>query len=533
MASFFYSLIVLSLILAVFLICKHKEETIVQNLSRWKALFISYLIGFPIVTVTLNNDFWFMQPLGHVINTQGFVKTEPLSMHSGLDYVCQQWLFASITDFIYSFSGIIGCMIFAVVLSYLLEYVIYRICLLLSKDRTKSLIITSLFISLCMGQLTTRPYVITAILLALEILLLELYIYHKNWKYLLGLPVISLININIQCSMWLMQFVFLLPYFVDAIKFPQKEKYVIHDNINLKHLFFVALLMALFGLFNPYGMNAMTYVFKSYGVETINKLVKEMQAFSIDSIFSPYDYMLLLLVCFVLLLAYKHKKQAPTIKLRYVFLFLGTLFLTLLNIRSQILFVVAAPALAAYLWGLNETGSITSISGFEKMIKIVFCSIIIISGLFINSSNWINSNTPEKANSLYSLVNFIDEHFDKNIKIFASYDDGGYLEYRGYKPYIDARAEVFLKSNNHQYDYFSEFYDLYIGINSNDFYEKYQFDVIIASNGLLLTNNLETDDEYIKIFTTKDKTRSIFVHESKFENWMTVLEKTPIQNNYN
>lgn len=532
MASFFYSLIVMSLIFAVFLICRHKDESIIQNLYRWKALFISYLIGFPIITVTLNNDFWFIQPLGHVINTQGFVNTEPLSMHSGLDYVCQQWAFASITDLIYSFSGVIGCMIFAVLLSYLLEYVIYKICLILSKDKTKSLIITALFISLCMGQLTTRPYVVTAILLGLEILFLELYIQKQNWKYLIALPVISLVNINVQCSMWLMQFVFLLPYFVDAIRFPKKEKYVVHDNISILHLCITSLFMFICGFINPYGLDAITYVFNSYGVEIINKLVKEMQAFSIDALFSPYDYILLLLVGFVLIIAYKNKKTYPTLKLRYVFLFLGTLFLTLLNIRSQILFVVASPAGAAYLWGLEKPEYNTQVNPFEKTIKIIFCFIIIISGIFINSSNWINSSNPEKVNSLYSLVNFIDEHFEKDIKIFTTYDDGGYLEYRGYKPYIDARAEVFLKSNNHKYDYFKEFYDLYIGTSGNDFYEKYNFDIIIAPKGLVLTNNLEKDNNYIKIFTTKDKSRSIFVHKSNFENWMSVLKKTPIENSY-
>ena len=35
-----------------------------------------------------------------------------------------------------------------------------------------------------------------------------------------------------------------------------------------------------------------------------------------------------------------------------------------------------------------------------------------------------------------------------DLKIYAGYNDGGYVEFRGYKSYLDPRAEVLLKNNN-------------------------------------------------------------------------------------
>lgn len=534
MASFLYTLICAGLIASILLIFRHKDETFIQNLSRWKALFVSYLIGFPIITVTLNNDFWFIQPIGHIINTKGFVTTEPLSMHSGLSYVCQQWGFASIIDFIYSFSGILGCMIFAVLLSYVLEYVIYRICLLLSKSRTKSLIITALFITVTVGQLTTRPYLITAILLGLEILFLELYIYKNNRKYLLLLPVLSLISINIQCSMWMIQFVFMIPYLTDAIRFPHKEKYVIQDDISISYLILTCVTMFLAGFINPYGLQAITYIFNSYGVNEINNFINEMKPFSLKSIVSIYSLYFLFLILIIFLIYYKCKKShIVTVKMRYILLILGTILLTFLNLRSQILFVVAAPAGVAYAWGLNRKRERVKNNNIEKLVKMICCAIILAGGIVINSSNWLISCNPEKNNELYKIVNYLDENYDRNVKIFATYDDGGYLEYRGYKPYIDARAEVFLKSNNKKYNYFIEFYDLCIGdLNYDIFFKQYNFDVIIVGNNLVLNNQLENDDNYIKICTSQHKTKNLYVHKSKIKKNMIPLEKSPLDLKY-
>ena len=67
------------------------------------------------------------------------------------------------------------------------------------------------------------------------------------------------------------------------------------------------------------------------------------------------------------------------------------------------------------------------------------------------------------------------------MKIYADYNQGGFLEYRGYKPYIDPRMETFLKVNNGKEDIFIEFYDLVSkDIEVDEFIGKYDFDYLVV-----------------------------------------------------
>ena len=74
--------------------------------------------------------------------------------------------------------------------------------------------------------------------------------------------------------MWYFQFIFLIPFIANTIKI----KKVTIANIKLKPLLLVALIMFLVGFLNPYGLEAITFIFKSYGIEKINEIVGEMKS---------------------------------------------------------------------------------------------------------------------------------------------------------------------------------------------------------------------------------------------------------------
>ena len=109
---------------------------------------------------------------------------------------------------------------------------------------------------------------------------------------------------------------------------------------------------------------------------------------------------------------------------------------------------------------------------------------------------------------MISAVDILDkENVDKeNAKIYSGFDDGGYLEYRGYKAYMDPRMEVFIKANNGKEDIFKEWYNLRNGdIKKRDFLDKYEFDylVTIESEKLYEPEN----DKYEMIFEVNDEDR--------------------------
>ena len=104
----------------------------------------------------------------------------------------------------------------------------------------------------------------------------------------------------------------------------------------------------------------------------------------------------------------------------------------------------------------------------------------------------------KNKNELYDIVNYLDGVSDKNIKLYTGYDDGGYLQYRGYKTYIDPRAEVFLKANNKKEDIMVEYYNLQCGrINAYSFLDKYNFDYLIVGDDDILYNYIDNGYEVI------------------------------------
>ena len=89
-------------------------------------------------------------------------------------------------------------------------------------------------------------------------------------------------------------------------------------------------------------------------------------------------------------------------------------------------------------------------------------------------------------------------------RVFVSFNDGGYVEFRGYKSYIDSRAEVFLKKNNHKEDIYKEYYEFETGLMGKDeFLKKYNFDFILVKFGDRLYNE-ENIDGYFVIYDKID-----------------------------
>jgi hypothetical protein len=83
------------------------------------------------------------------------------------------------------------------------------------------------------------------------------------------------------------------------------------------------------------------------------------------------------------------------------------------------------------------------------------------------------------------------------------------VEYRGYKPYIDPRGEVFLKKNNGKEDILYEWDDFTKGkVKTEELMEKYQFDYILAREDDPFYE-LE-DAKYEKIFDDDDEKVEVY-----------------------
>ena len=92
------------------------------------------------------------------------------------------------------------------------------------------------------------------------------------------------------------------------------------------------------------------------------------------------------------------------------------------------------------------------------------------------------------SNEIAHAVDAIDASIPEgkskqDLKIYGNYNDGGYLEFRGYHSYLDPRAEVFIKANNGKADVLEEWEDFQRNkIKLQDFLNKYNFDYLLVDS---------------------------------------------------
>lgn len=481
---------------------KNKIKKFLNDYMKWEppkivvfiSLFIPFLFLF-LMDFKLDNDFWFLINTGKYIINNGIPHIEPFTIHSNLSFVAQQWLTDIIFYLIYNKFNIYGMYIFILISNTIIVFLLYKISMLISNNQRKLSMVTSAIVDimLIMSFLTTRPQVFDIILLLLELYLIELYIKRNNKKCLIGLPIISLLMINLHASVWPMLFVFLLPYYVGRINL----KFTTKENYELKPLIIVTIIMFVFGFINPYGIEAMTYLFNSYGIDYINELIGEMRPLTIENGIMSYIYILFIIITYLI--------KGSKINSRYTLLLLGTILLSLQHVKGELFFLISSIIIVNYnLKDIFSEENKNSSTEINKKIKILLLTILCIITL-ISFSN--KKNIKEAENYYYEISEILKENKAESSVIYTGYNAGAYIEYQGFKCYIDPRAEVFLKSNNKKEDIFIEYYRLQNGkINIKDFIDKYKFDyIIINSYESILDTYIDEIKEYTQIYNKNNE----------------------------
>lgn len=457
------------------------------------------------VNMKLDNDSWFLIRSGRYVLEQGIPYIEPFTMHQNFDFVMQQWLGSTIFALIYNHFGALGVAVFVTLLEALFLFLFYRLCKLVSNQNSSLSMILTFVIGILMsnGFFVARPQIFSFIIYVLLFYCLESYIRKKKIRYLFALPVLSFLEINLHGSIWWMLICFMIPYLIDSFSF---SLFGFHTEGYRKKPLFLAFFSMIFVAFlNPYGTSMLTYLFIAYTCPYLHNMIVEMNPPTVKTVSGILTYATILIV----LLLYFQNKKKP-IKMRYFLLLIGTVLLALTARRSFSFFLIASLfPLADYF---KEKGKI-KFASFPKKGKII--SIATLSVVFLFSF-FVVSRQLEKTHSLDGAVNYLNQNTQKDdIVLYTHFDDGSYLEFQGYHPYIDPRAEVFLKEMNHQYDVLGEFYRLqYIDQEEEikDFLNHYSFTHILVQEKDVLWDYLEKDssyqlvyqDEKYKIYTPKE-----------------------------
>lgn len=485
---------------------KNKIKRFLNDYMKWTPpkivilliLFLPFLL-YSLTKFKLDNDFWFLVNTGKYIVNNGIPYIEPFTIHTNFSFIAQQWLTDIIFYLIYNKFNIQGMYFLLVLANVLITYLLYKLSYLVSEKVKLSLFIT-VFIDLILilGFLTTRPQIFDIILLLLELYLLELYIKKKNKFYLLGLPIISILMINLHASFWLMLFVFLIPYYLGKINI----KFAIKENYSIKPLILITIIMFLFGFINPYNINSITYLFKSYGIDYINNFIIEMMPLTIENNILMFGYFFIIIISFIIT-----KKKT---NIRYTLLLLGTTYLSLQHLKGIIYLLIASVLILNYNFKdffPEEKNKFKKNIPVNTTIILALCLITIIS--FVNKEY-----KKEEDDPLYLITNYLKENSNNNAKIYTNYNTGGYIEYQGFKCYLDPRAEVFLKSNNKKEDILLEYTNLQNGkLNYKEFLNKYNFDYLIINTYDILATYIEDENNYTLVKTVEDNLNTVKLYK--------------------
>ncbi|WP_432647215.1 hypothetical protein [Mitsuokella sp.] len=529
-------------------------STILQK-ERKLLFFLSMFIGLLFISRDLNNDIWFLLSDGRYVMNYGWPTTDPLSMHQGLDFVMQQWLSAVIFWQSYIIGGESGPIAVVYIISTLAILAYYNLLAIVSEGNTRLAVAATTLISFmpCLFFMVTRPQIFSLLIFILTMILLEKSIHAITIKRYLCFFLLSVLLINFHAAMWPLMMILCLPYLVEKIVQLDPKGIFLHKvTLPWREYIGILLVIAVGGFFNPYGIDAMTYTSHSYGIDLINSMVSEMKPLTFNNPLGKIAFCLMSFLIFM----YSREK----FPLRWPLLSLGMAILALSATRSFVLFLtIGFFPIAYYLrhWQIKNISN-NQPQKINKKFCVTMMILILLTYAYIFYKNkdailqdlmqiplfitigilfaisiialieWRYGNLKKVRSISIRLLIFltiaatclsilplmtkhsiepplikqavdyiITEQNTTSPVIWTGYIQGGYAEFRGLKPYLDPRAEVFLKVNNHQKDILQEYHDLETAtMTYQDFLAKYHFDYILTTKENLMYYYLKEDPHY-------------------------------------
>ena len=455
----------------------------------------------------LDNDFYFLYSMGEYIAGNGFPHTDILSMHSSMKLVVQQWLSSLIFYFSYHTFGEIGVMAILYACYTAICVLTYRLISLITDNDLISVILTVIVNILLFDPfMVTRPQMFTYLILLSEVILLEKHVKTNSIKYLFALPVLSVLLINLHAAMWPMIIVFMLPYLVGAVPLNAGSKNA-GPSGNILAILTAMVACALIGIVNPYGTDNMLYLVTSYGKGSFD-LISEMGPADLSTT-EGITFFALFAIVVLTAVFYKNRRLSA----RFFLLFAGTFVLGLKQIKGIPYFLLIGIPAASYLISGLDIKSITgklktTVTKTFKVLLVIFlcCALGYICEARFFQTLDIKESKNEHYEHLDDIVSILDTG-NGQVILYTNFNDGQYLEFNGYHPYIDGRAEVFYADNNQEYDYFEEYLSLYNGgFYYRDFADKYHFNCLILDKNLdsYMYLSMLRDSDFVLIYDSSD-----------------------------
>ena len=467
-----------------------------EHLWLWITLFSLMITYFVLSIQCMDNDGWFILANGRYILEHGIPYKNPFTWMKGLDVVLQQWAYSVVVYSIYQWFKVPGIFLFCCLLHVACMILFFKIAKLKQVDIKTALVLSSVMFLIGSSFLSIRPTFITVLLLLWQVYVLEQYRQDKKaWK-LWQLILISLLEINFHAAIWPFHFVMLLPYLVPPIEniFVQFKP----KDYSIKPFLIVIPMMAAAGFLNPYRIDGIKYVFLSYGKELKDAGIVELAAPSFQSSGLVFLLLLAVILCWIALHR-EEKIDAP-----FFYILCGTAIMGTMHLRNLIYAYFGILLFLCEMVRQNKQTVKRMIYG--NLVFAVFLGTIAfawsgISGKVLDYKQDDDVYSPVKA------IAYLDEHEEKDVKVFTEFNNGAYFEWSGYKCFVDPRPELYFKKLNHKADIFQEYQELITTTEPEKidaFFDKYQCDYACISKNSSLNLYLSMQENWEAVVSSEE-----------------------------
>ena len=486
---------------------------------------VAYIFVWKILQSYISEDTFFLLSTGREILNNGIIHENPFFVLPGYQLVVQQWLYDVILYGAYAVFGNMGLFITVLCCTLFCMVMIFKVAKEFNVDSVIAGVAIFIFMFINIGAISTRPTILTVGLLFAQILYCEKFkksyaIYetqrckteYKFIKYLAYIILISILEVNVHACLWPMHLILILPYICPEIRNPVVTfwSFKYHNNSLIgfadkeRNMIFLATAMAMFccGAINPYGFYGWGSVVQTNINELVSVGIIELQPIPLLHI---WTLTLMIAVCFVV----TYRRRLDGVCCEHIYIFAGLSILGCLFPRNIIYGTMGITIIAFCFLRDTEFGTFHNfVNRQSKKVYAVMGVMFCIATVILSKDGiWQiedSSLTPVKA------IQYLDENAHKGDKVCTMFNGGSYLEWNGYKIYLEGRTEGYFEKINQREDIMTEYINLIKGFSKEEydkFLEKYEFDYII------------TDDSasVFRVMVELDNNMSLVVHGNKYQ----------------
>lgn len=466
-------------------------------------LIILFVYAIFLTPKQFQNDTLFDISLGEKYINYGINTNDDFSIHDNLEYTSQHFLVNIITYCIYSSFNFHGLYILNILLTCTLALLLFWANNLFSKSKITSYLFVFIELLVLCPFISLRAQMYSYILFLLELIFIENFLRSKKYIYLALLSIIPLALINFHAGTIYLYFIIIFVYLLNYIPI---NMYKLENNCEyvtkLKYLL-IPFVIGLFVIFiNPFGIDQITYCFKTLSNSYINNNISEFKPLNIKTSIGItfFLYLAMIITSFI----YTKKK----IKLEDLLLFLGTGFMSLMTIRHVSLFILLTIPCLYYIEDIilriKSYLFFGLIEKYKKVLKIFVISIFLIFNFIISILKFIATQASTYLpQSIYPIqsVKYIKEHIGDNSRLYNEYIYGSLLMFNHIKVFIDSRCDLYTKDYSNGCEVAEDYSKI---INCSENYEellkKYDIQYLLISKKSALAKNIFNNSKYQKIF---------------------------------